>query len=110
MIAGKLDRRVLVQAVRDGARDGHGKPTQVIVDLGIVWANVVPFRGDEDSAGADTKSRLTYKFKIRYSSDMAGLKAKDRVEYNSVVYELDAPPFELGRREGLEFTATARAD
>ena len=110
MQAGKLDRRITLQKLTLGTLNAVGEAEEVYTEIGSVWARVMNVKGDEIQGSSEIKGRMTKKFQVRYSTDILDLNTKGRVVFDGVTYEIDSPAFELGRREGLEFTATARAD
>ncbi len=64
--------------------------------------------GERLKAG-QTLADQTARFTIRWSSEVADVNPKDRIQFDGRVYDIGGVK-ELGRREWLEITATARAD
>jgi SPP1 family predicted phage head-tail adaptor len=110
MLAGKLDRRITLQKLNLGTPDAMNYATETFTDIGVVWANVTNVKGDEVQGSSEIKGRITKKFKVRYSSDILDISTTGRVVFDGVTYEIDSPAIEIGRREGLEFTATSRSE
>ena len=103
--AGRLDRRVqfLRAAIIDGGmrqRRGdflpYGSP---------VWASKTPI-SDGERFRADAVARdQTDRFVVRYSALTASITGKDRLICEGVTYGI-AGRKEIGRREGIEITAS----
>lgn len=114
MRAGRMDRRVrlLRQSMVDG---GMARIPGDYVALAECAAQFVPGRGTERREMAGTSAVTAVGWRVRWSTGIADLNPADRlVEIkNGVaigpVYDISSV-VELGRREGLEITATARAD
>jgi head-tail adaptor len=74
----------------------HGMP---------VWASKTPV-SDGERFRADTVMRdMTDRFVVRWSEFTAGITGSDRLECEGVVYGI-AGRKEIGRREGIEITAS----
>jgi head-tail adaptor len=74
-----------------------------------VWADVI-YRdgsGGESVQSAQIMSKQPVHFVIRYGSGWADVNPKDRVSYNSKLYNIEAVQ-EIGRNEGLRLTCTIR--
>ena len=108
MFAGRLDRRIKLQSsVR--ALDGVGQQVENWSDYITCWASVKPISDGERFGGGEIKAYATHRFQIRWHTMISGLDATWRVQYDGREYEISGVK-ELGRREGFEITATARAD
>ncbi len=85
--------------------------------LGECWAQVAPAPGRERFQSGETAAEATTVFTIRWQRTLADLGPKDRVKYPiqtglgvlPELYDIHAV-VELGRREGLQITATRRGD
>lgn len=103
--AGKLDRRITLQRATS-SQDEAGQSIPAWSKVAEVWAQVLPlaarepFQADQRAAWVDTK------FVIRYRADVGPL---DRVLYGGRTYDVVGVQ-EIGRREGLELLAYARAE
>jgi len=106
MRAGRLDRRIIIQE-NTPTQNGVGSEVDSWSDLYVVWAEVIPVRGTERYAGSQDAAVIEEKFKIRY---LKGITPKNRILYNGRIYDIKGAPLEIGRREGLEIQAKARAD
>lgn len=105
MKAGQLDRRV--QFLRSGEIDDgvqvrpgpfaqHGNP---------VWASKRPVSDGERFRSDQTRFDGTDRFQIRWSTFAAGITTKDRLVCEGATYAI-AGLKEIGRREGVEITAS----
>lgn len=106
MQAGKLERRVTIQRFTE-TRDEMNEPVKVWADVATVWAQARPNRGSERFTAAQLAGSAVMSFHIRYRAD---LTAQDRLVYDGVVYEIVAPPRELGRRVVTEIDTVAAMD
>lgn len=108
MQAGKLDRRVQFRRFTP-TEDGF-TTVEVWANHGVpVWASKREASDRERMAAMEVSATITARFQVRYSAFTAGITPKDRLicegrEFNIVGIK------ELGRREGFEITANARAD
>ena len=108
MDAGRLDRRIVIQRATTSA-DAFNQPLETFAALATVWAAAVPVSdGERMKAGQTLAGKMT-RFTIRYSSEVADVDPRDRIVFDGRTYDI-AGVKELGRREGLEITATARAE
>lgn len=107
MRAGKLDRRVTIRRVTGTTTDEFNESVDVWSDIATVWAQQRPNRGSERFAAEQQAGTAVMTFHIRYRDDVS---ATDRLVYEGRVYEIVAPPREIGRRVVTEIDAIARAD
>ncbi len=107
MQAGKLDRRVTIERATM-ADDGFGQ-TPTWAELATVWASRRDVSDAERFASGEVSAQITTRFRIRWSSVVAGIDPRDRLICEGRTYDIAAVK-EIGRREGLEITAAARAD
>lgn len=107
MRAGKLDRRVKILRLQAGPPNEFNEVVDTWQEVAEVWAQQRPDRGSERFAAAQVAGTSVMTFHIRYRSDVTVM---DRLEYEGRVYEIVAPPRELGRRVVTEIDAIARAD
>jgi len=103
MRAGRMDRQVTLQA-RTTTRNAQGEDVATYADLATVWAEKIDLRGREFFAAQQSRAEVTTRWRIRYRDD---LRAVDRLVHQDVVYDVVAPPAEVGRRQGLELVTTA---
>lgn len=105
----RLDRKILLQRFTSTQHAGTGEEVKVWNDLASVWASKRDVSDSERVASAEVSAAITTRFQIRWDSSWASLNAKDRVVYDDRIYGIVGVK-ELGRREGLEISAIARAD
>lgn len=91
MKAGKLDKRITLQAPATG-QDGNGEPlsgwTNVVTDGdGKVWASINDMTGREYLAAAATQNAVQTKICIRYRP---GIAPTQRVLHGADVYTIEA--------------------
>lgn len=108
MEAGRLDRKIVIQRFTE-TRDAFNNPVQTWADLATVWASVEHIRDAERWNAQEVGAEATMRFQIRYSSSVADVNPNDRLTYEGRTFNIVAKK-EIGRREGLELTASARAD
>jgi len=108
MKAGSLDRRIVLERSTDG-RDEYNEPVKTWAQLAIRRASYEPLSDGEVLRGSETLAEASARFVIRYSTATATLNPKDRLVFNGLVWQIERVK-EIGRREGQEITAKARAD
>jgi SPP1 family predicted phage head-tail adaptor len=108
MEAGRLDRRVTLRRAT-AAPDAFNEPVQTWADLATVWAEARPISDRERIAAAETAATVTHRFTIRWADGLADLSPRDRLIFEAREFDISAVK-EIGRRDGLEITASARAD
>ncbi len=108
MQAGQLDRRIdLLRSTI--SYDAFNSPIETWTTLATVWASRRDISdGERFQAGQMNASRMT-RFQIRWSNLVKTLSPKDRLQFEGVVYDIMATK-ELNRHEGIEITASSRAD
>lgn len=108
MQAGKLDRRV--QFRRFTLTDDGFTTVETWADHGApVWASRRDVSDRERMAAMEVSATITTRFQVRWSRFTAGITPKDRLTCEGAEYEITGIK-ELGRRQGFEITASARAD
>lgn len=108
MQAGNLDRKVTLERFTT-TRDVYNAPVQNWTTLATVSAAFEPLSDGERFRASETGATATARFRIRYSTTVASLNAKDRLTFEGTAYAI-LHVKQLGRRNGIEITATARAD
>jgi SPP1 family predicted phage head-tail adaptor len=108
MKAGSLDRRItLLRGIE--TRNQFNEPILSWAPVATVWASKEDIRDAERVASQEVGADITSRFQIRYSSAVADVNPKDRLQLDDKVYDIVAVK-EIGRRDGLEISAIARAD
>ena len=87
MDAGELDRRITLQRLSE-TDDGYATVAGSWADIATVWAKLMPVLGAEKLAALENAGTARRKFKIRRSSTVEDLSAKDRLVYNSVNHDI----------------------
>lgn len=105
MDAGKLDRRITVERATI-TTDAAGGEVQDWTAIATVWAEVLPISDGERWRASEVAAHVTTRFRIRWG---LGVTVEDRIVYEGRVYEIVGVK-EIGRREGQEITAAARAE
>lgn len=108
MKAGELDREVTLRRATV-TKDEYNADVETWADLVTVWGSKKDISDGERIAAAATGASITTRFRIRYSADVAGVTPEDQLVCEGRTYNITGVK-EVGRREGLEITATARAD
>lgn len=108
MQAGKLDRRIRLERATE-SRDAFNNAIKDWSTLATVWASKQDVRDSERLAAQEVGAEITTRFQIRWSSEVADISPLDRLVYEGKTYDIAAVK-EIGRREGLEVTAAARAE
>ncbi len=108
MDAGRLDRRVELRRATT-TYDSFNAPISTWATLQKVWAEAKPVLDGEKQQAGQTLASKSYRFTIRYSTDVADLDPRDRLLFDGRTYEINAVK-EMDRRRWLEITATAKAE
>ena len=108
LAAGALNRRIeLRRAIL--TPDELNSPVSTWVTFARVWASFEPVSDGERVRAQQMGAMITARFRIRWSSDVSDLNAKDQVRFDDRLFAISAVK-ELGFREGLEITASAADD
>lgn len=108
MQAGKLDRRVRLERFTT-LPDAYNEPVKTWTTLATRWASYEPLTDGERFRASETAANASARFVIRWSATVADLNPNDRLVFGGRTYEI-LHTKEVGRREGIEITAAARAD
>lgn len=89
MDAGELDRRIVLWRAPE-IDDGFQKRLDWdnAAPIATVWAKLMPMSGAERLAASENAAFANVRFKIRKSSDVADLNAKDRLVFDSVTHNI----------------------
>lgn len=88
---------------------GSGENVETWGTLAQVYAGKHDVSDRERLAASEMQAELTTRFRILFSHTVADVNPKDRVIFEGRTYNIVAVR-EIGRREGLEISASARAD
>lgn len=105
----RLDRRITLERFTYTTDSGSGEQVKTWSTLATVWAAKRDVSDSERVASAEVSAEIGTRFQIRWDSSWSSLNPKDRVVYDGLIYDIVGVK-ELGRREGLEISAIARAD
>jgi len=105
MKAGKLDKTITIETASTTA-DSFGEPIESWSTLATVPATVLSDRGSERFQNQQVIGTAVKTFRIRWRSDVT---VKNRIVYDSRNWDI-RDVREIGRREGLEIDASARAE
>lgn len=108
MDAGRLDRRIVIQRATTAA-DSFNEPVQTWATLATVWAMAKPVSDGERQRAGETLADKQYRFTVRWSYDVSDVDPRDRVVFDGRTFDIIGAK-EIGRREFIEITATARAE
>ena len=97
-----MDRRIVLLSPLE-SRDAGGGVVTSWVNVGTFWAQFLPQTGREIQQAAQKLAIAVATFRIRYRQAAATW----RVMLGDAVYELIAPPVEVGRREYLDLVCQA---
>lgn len=109
MQAGKLDRRITIERAAGKGRDSFNSIVEKWLPVATVWAAKQDIKDAERIAAQEVGAEVTTRFQIRWSSVVTDVNPKDRIVFEGRIYDISAVK-EIGRREGIEITATARSD
>ena len=88
MIIGKADRRITIERATYTVNT-YGERTATWATLTTVWAELMKVGGTAESIVAHQDIAVqTLRFKVRSSTTSRGIKADDRVLYNSKTYDV----------------------
>jgi SPP1 family predicted phage head-tail adaptor len=107
---GRMDRRITLQM--DGVQIGTDPFNDPILGEPLnltVWASKEDIKDGERYAAQEVGAEVTTRFRIRWSDAVKNFDPRGRVLFDGRTYSISAVK-ELGRREGLEITAAARAE
>lgn len=106
--AGKRPRRITLQRALT-AKNALNEDVKTWGAIGKRWAEKLDVSDGEQLRAAQMGATITTRFRVLYDSLTSTLTPRDRLLLGSLVYELVGIK-EIGTREGLELTATARPD
>lgn len=108
MKAGRLDRRITLERFSTTV-DAYNEPVKAWGVFASVAASYEPLSDGERFRAGETAATASARFVIRYSRAVADTSPKDRLTFEGNAWEIVRVK-EIGRREGLEISATVRAD
>lgn len=108
MDAGKLDRQITLQP-RLLTKNDFNEDVETWPYGLTVWASYEPVKDGERLRAAEVAATITARFQIRWSPDVTGLSETDRLSFDGRSFDVVGVK-EIGRRDGLEISAAARAE
>lgn len=108
MRAGKLDRKIILQRSTE-TRDDYNEPVKSWTTLATRSASYEPLSDGERFRAGETAANASARFVIRYGSTVSDLNPKDQLVFEGVTFQI-LHVKQVGRREGIEITCSARAD
>lgn len=107
VVAGRMNRRISL--MRSTKTQGPLAATLSWVLLARVWAEIIPVSDMEKIRASEVYSNLSARFVIHWSQAVANLDTKDQLIFDGRTYDINGVR-ELGLRDGLEITASARGE
>lgn len=105
-----MDRIIEVVRQEETGRDpDYNTPITTEVLIARSWAEKQDVSDSERIRAAQVGATITTRFRVYYSSTLEGLDPTYQIRFGNRLYDVSGVK-EIGRREGLEITATARAD
>lgn len=108
MQAGKLDRRITVRRAVV-TQNAYNEDVETWSDLFTVWASYKPVSDAEQVKAAAVGASITARFQIRWSAQAVSITPLDQLSFEGRAFNITGVK-EIGRREGLEISAVARAE
>jgi len=104
----KMDRMITVLRAQI-SKDSFNADITTWLPSAEVWAEAEPVSDGEKFRAGESLSSKVYRFRIRHSPEVSGIDPKHRIRFEDRIYDVNGVK-EIGRRIGLEITATARGD
>lgn len=108
MQASGRDRLITIQR-NTLTYDEKNQPVENWADLAQAWAEKRDVSDGERFEAARVDAQITTRFRLLWSPQIADVNPKDRIAFDGRTYDISGVK-EIGRREGIEITASARAD
>jgi len=109
MISGPRDRRIVIER-RTYTLDGFGGEVVTWTNIGHRWASSLPVKDGERFGNQEAIATITHRFQILWDAALwAAIDPKCRITFDGRIYDVVAVK-EIGRRDGIEISATARAE
>jgi len=91
------------------AQDETGQPVPSWATLAQAYAEKTDVSDSERIAAAEVAAEITTRFRLLWSETYATVNPKDRITVGGRTYDIFGVK-EIGFREGIEITASARAE
>lgn len=109
MLAGKRNRRVVVERATITQDAGSGENIETWTTLATEFAEVLPLSDRELVQVAEVSAEITTRFRLAWKPTLASVNPKDRLSFNGQTWGIWGVK-EIGFREGIEISASARSD
>jgi SPP1 family predicted phage head-tail adaptor len=106
--SGERDRLITLQQ-KTYTLDGFGGEVITWTTIGQRWASSMPVKDGERFGNQEAIATITHRFRISWDQAAAQVDPTYRVLFDNRLYDVVAVK-EIGRREGIEISATARAE
>ena len=90
MRAGLLDQRVTLEQPVEVRDADYGTANKTWSPVATVWAAVEPLSGREFILNQEQQSELTARVRLRYSTEVAGITPKMRVNFGGRLLQINA--------------------
>lgn len=87
MTIANRNKRVTFQR-RGTGQSATGQPNGTFTNVMTIWAAINPISGREYFNASGERAEVTHKIDVRYCSELADLKPKDRALYGSRVFNI----------------------
>jgi SPP1 family predicted phage head-tail adaptor len=108
MKSGTLDRRIAIERATHVV-NAFNERVATWGTLMVVWAHKQDISDGERVAFQQIAATVTTRFQLRWSTLAASISPLDRIRYDNRIYDIYTCK-EIGRQDGIEITAAARAE
>lgn len=110
MISGPRDRRIKIER-RTYTTDSFGGEVITWVEVGNGWSvSSLPVKDSEAFRNSEATATITHRFQMLWSATAwAQIDPRCRITFDGRLYDIVVVK-EIGRRDGIEISATARAE
>jgi len=89
MRSGRL-RHVVILQRQSSTQDDYGQRIDTWATIATVRANIIPMKGSEYIAARGEQANTTSEITIRNSTDVDGVRPRDRVNHDGDLYDIQA--------------------
>lgn len=110
MISGPRNRRITIER-RTYTTDSFGGEIVAWIEVGSGWwVSSLPVKDSEAFRNSEATATITHRFQMLWSATAwAEIDPRCRITFDGRLYDVVAVK-EIGRRDGIEISATARAE
>ena len=109
MRAGKLDRRLTIERLVEGALNAFNEPAETWSPIAQIWASRKDILDVEKTSAGLDMSALSARFVVRSTPDTMQINTDDRIVGEGGNWNISGIK-ELGRSDWIEITAMRRSD